>query len=53
MELVPLTDTLMVGKPAIVTRWIPVMFSTLLDGSPYLHDGFRAIPKVTACRPPR
>ena len=34
MELVPLTDTLMVGKPAIVTRWIPVVFYTLPDGSP-------------------
>lgn len=34
MELVPLTDTLMVGKPAIVTRWIPVVFFTLLDGRP-------------------
>jgi hypothetical protein len=53
MELVPLTDTLLVGRPAIVTRWIPVVFYTLLDGSPYLHDGFRAIPKVTECRPPR
>jgi len=29
------------------------VFYTLPDGSPYLHDGFRAIPKVTACRPPR
>jgi CubicO group peptidase (beta-lactamase class C family) len=47
MELVPLTDTLVVGKPAIATQWIPVVFYTLPDGSPYLHDGFRAIPKVT------
>jgi CubicO group peptidase (beta-lactamase class C family) len=47
MELVPLTDTLLVGKPAIATRWIPVVFYTLADGSPYLHDGTRATPKVT------
>jgi hypothetical protein len=46
MELVPLTDTLLVGKPAIAPRWLPVVFYTLPDGSPYLHDGFRATPKV-------
>ena len=47
MELVPLTDTLLVGKPAIASQWMPVVFYALPDGSPYLHDGTRATPKAT------
>jgi CubicO group peptidase (beta-lactamase class C family) len=47
MELVPLTDTLLVGRPPIATQWLPYVFYTLPDGSAYLHDGARATPKVT------
>jgi CubicO group peptidase (beta-lactamase class C family) len=44
--LVPLSDTLLVGKPPSATRWMPYVFSTLPDGTAFLHDGARATPKV-------
>jgi len=47
MELIPLTDTLLLGRPPFSTRWRSVMFYTLPDGSSYLHDGARATPKVS------
>jgi Beta-lactamase len=46
VALVPLSDTLLVGKPPSATRWMPYVFSTLPDGTPFLHDGARATPKV-------
>ena len=51
MELVPLTDRPLVGRPAMATRWMPVVFYTLPDGSPHLHDGSRATPKVSGGAP--
>jgi len=47
MELSPLTETLLVGRPPIATRWMSVVFYTLPDGTACLHDGARATPKVT------
>jgi CubicO group peptidase (beta-lactamase class C family) len=47
MELIPLTDALLVGKPAMATRWMPFVFYALPDGGVYLHDGARATPRVT------
>jgi beta-lactamase family protein len=47
MELIPLSDTLLVGRPPIATRWLSYVFYTLPDGRAYLHDGARATPKVT------
>ena len=44
--LVPLSDTLLVGKPPSATRWMPYVFSTLPDGTAFLHDGARATPKL-------
>ena len=44
--LVPLSDTLLVGKPPSASRWMPNVFSTLPDGTAFLHDGARATPKV-------
>jgi CubicO group peptidase (beta-lactamase class C family) len=44
--LVPVSDTLLVGKPPSATRWMPYVFSTLPDGTAFLHDGARATPKV-------
>jgi CubicO group peptidase (beta-lactamase class C family) len=46
MELVPLTDTHLLGRPPYSSRWRSVVFYTLPDGARYLHDGTRATPKV-------
>jgi hypothetical protein len=46
MELIPLTDTLLVGRPPMATRWMSYVFYRLPDGTAYLHDGARATPKV-------
>ena len=47
LELIPLTDTLLVGRPPMATRWMSYVFYRLPDGSAYLHDGARATPKVS------
>ena len=47
MELIPLTDTLMVGRPPMATRWMSYVFYRLPDGTAYLHDGARATPKMS------
>jgi hypothetical protein len=47
MELIPLTDTLLVGRPPMATRWMSYVFYRLPDGTAYLHDGARATPKVS------
>jgi len=44
MELIPLTDTLLVGRPPMATRWMSYVFYRLPDGAAYLHDGARATP---------
>jgi CubicO group peptidase (beta-lactamase class C family) len=46
MELIPLTDTHLVGRPPYSSQWRSVVFYTLPDGGQYLHDGTRATPKV-------
>jgi CubicO group peptidase (beta-lactamase class C family) len=51
MELIPLTDTHLLGRPPFSTRWRSVVFYTLPDGNPYLHDGTRATPKVSGSVP--
>jgi CubicO group peptidase (beta-lactamase class C family) len=47
MELIPLTETHLLGRPPFSTRWRSMVFSTLPDGTLYLHDGSRATPKVS------
>jgi len=47
MELIPLTDALLVGRPPMATRWMSYVFYRLPDGTTYLHDGARATPKVS------
>jgi hypothetical protein len=44
--LIPLTDTLLVGRPPKATRWMSYVFHRLPDGTAYLHDGARATPKM-------
>jgi CubicO group peptidase (beta-lactamase class C family) len=51
MELIPLSDTLLVGRPPIATRWLSYVFYALPDGRAYLHDGARATPKVSGSSP--
>ena len=46
LDLIPLTDTLLVGKPPLATRWMSYVFASFPDGSAFLHDGARATPKV-------
>ncbi|MBG0830323.1 serine hydrolase [Planomonospora sp. ID67723] len=45
-ELVPVDETTFVGRPDGDPHWIPVVFYTLADGSPYVHFGVRATPRV-------
>nr|BFE78786.1 hypothetical protein GCM10020093_013870 [Planobispora longispora] len=45
-ELVPVDETTFVGRPEDEPSWIPVVFYELADGSPYVHFGVRATPKV-------
>ncbi|GAB4586990.1 serine hydrolase domain-containing protein [Nocardia sp. IFM 10818] len=46
MELVPVTDTVFAGRANAAESWLPVVFSTLPDGSVYCYIGVRAAPKV-------
>ncbi|MDQ0113995.1 serine hydrolase domain-containing protein [Paenibacillus harenae] len=46
MELIPVSETVFAGVIAGQDR-IPVVFSTLTDGSVYCYIGMRAAPKIT------
>lgn len=48
MELVPVSDTVFAapGGDAINSEWVPVVFSTLPDGTGLVYVGMRAAPRV-------
>ena len=46
-DLIPVREGLYVLRPPEVRTWTPVRFYRLPDGSPYVHYGARANPKVT------
>ncbi|GAA5069109.1 CubicO group peptidase (beta-lactamase class C family) [Thermocatellispora tengchongensis] len=45
-ELIPVNETTFVGRPENEPQWISAVFYELADGSPYVHMGARATPKV-------
>jgi CubicO group peptidase (beta-lactamase class C family) len=45
-DLIPATEDLLLGRPALATRWVSYFFYALPDGGRYVHDGVRATPKV-------
>jgi hypothetical protein len=47
IELIPPTDHLFAGKVPGSTRWTWFYFSSLPEGTPYLHDGARATPMLS------
>ncbi|MGC5014523.1 serine hydrolase domain-containing protein [Streptosporangium sp. DT93] len=46
LDLVPVDDTTFVGRPEGDPQWVPAVFHELADGTPYVHMGARATPKV-------
>ncbi|WP_166353411.1 serine hydrolase domain-containing protein [Phytoactinopolyspora limicola] len=46
LDLVPVTDDLFVVRIPGMDAWAPVTFYSLPDGTPYLHFGIRATPRV-------
>jgi len=47
IELIPLTETHLLGWSPFSMQWRSIVFYSLPDGHTYLHDGTRATPKVT------
>ncbi|WP_308250266.1 serine hydrolase [Sphaerisporangium fuscum] len=45
-DLVPVDDTTFVGRPEGQPDWLSAVFYRLADGTPYVHLGVRATPKV-------
>ncbi|WP_283134278.1 serine hydrolase domain-containing protein [Rhizohabitans arisaemae] len=45
-DLIPVDDTTFVGKLEMTALWVSFVFYELPDGSPYVHFGVRATPKV-------
>lgn len=45
-DLVPVDDTTFVGRPDGEPQWVSAVFYELADGSPYVHLGVRATPKI-------
>ncbi|MFB4282267.1 serine hydrolase domain-containing protein [Nonomuraea sp. MTCD27] len=47
-DLVPVSDTVlaMPGLGPVSAPWLPLVFGTLPDGTPYVYFGMRATPKV-------
>ncbi|MEV7971447.1 serine hydrolase [Sphaerisporangium sp. NPDC088356] len=45
-DLVPVDDTTFVGRPEGEPQWLSAVFYELADGSPYVHLGVRATPKI-------
>lgn len=46
IELIPVSETVFAGAGA-GQEWIPVIFSTLTDGSVYCYIGMRAAQKIS------
>ncbi|MEU4832598.1 serine hydrolase domain-containing protein [Streptosporangium sp. NPDC023615] len=46
LDLVPVDDTTFVGRPEGDPHWMSAVFYELADGTPYVHMGVRATPKV-------
>ncbi|MEV8636918.1 serine hydrolase [Streptosporangium sp. NPDC051023] len=46
-ELIPVNDTTFVGRPEGEPQWLSAVFYELPDGSPYVHLGVRATPKIS------
>ncbi|MER7133063.1 serine hydrolase [Streptosporangium saharense] len=46
IELVAVDDTTFVGRPEGEPQWLSAVFYELADGSPYVHLGVRATPKI-------
>ncbi|WP_245899584.1 beta-lactamase family protein [Nonomuraea indica] len=46
VDLVAVDDATFVGRPDGRPDWLPVVFYRLPDGTPYIHLGVRATPKV-------
>jgi hypothetical protein len=44
--LVPVAEDVFVTREDGTEAWLPAVFYSLQDGSPYLHFGLRATPKV-------
>ncbi|WP_433360425.1 serine hydrolase [Streptosporangium sp. CA-115845] len=45
-DLVPVDDVTFVGRPEGEPQWLSAVFYELPDGSPYIHLGVRATPKI-------
>ncbi|MEU8271136.1 serine hydrolase [Sphaerisporangium sp. NPDC049002] len=45
-DLVPVDDTTFAGRPEGEPQWLSAVFYELADGSPYIHLGVRATPKI-------
>ncbi|GAA2874562.1 hypothetical protein GCM10010517_35260 [Streptosporangium fragile] len=45
-DLVPVDDTTFVGRPEGQRQWLSAVFYELADGSPYVHFGARATPRI-------
>jgi hypothetical protein len=48
LDLVPVRDGVFAVRPPGAQTWFPVTFYQLPDGTPYLHHGNRATPKVAS-----
>jgi hypothetical protein len=46
ITLVPVSDRVFVTRREGERTWTPVVFYDIADGTPYLHMGARATPKV-------
>jgi len=46
LDFVPVTDSLFAGRSHEEDDWLPMVFYSLADGSPYLHFAGRAVPRV-------
>jgi hypothetical protein len=46
LQVLPVSEDLFVAKQPDDTSWTPVVFFALDDGTPYVHFGARATPKV-------
>jgi hypothetical protein len=46
-QVLPVTDDVYVAKGPEDPSWTPMVFFRLEDGSPYVHAGVRATPKVS------
>jgi dipeptidyl aminopeptidase/acylaminoacyl peptidase/CubicO group peptidase (beta-lactamase class C family) len=47
MDLVPISDTLFVGRMPGEQNWLPILFYSLPTGDSYVFDGGRSTPKIS------